>query len=775
MSWILQIKHNPGIILFGELVLVAIILGTLLWKVQALHASLPVATKWANYQIARGEAQEKDREQLIAAYRAAYSWQDSAGEFRTYPISRDSYYFLRLARNIVETGTICPGSPSDKPCYDMQVNALDGRPMVSARSPHPWAIAMLYKILKMFGTEPSLLQVGRLHNRLMLLVCGLLAYLFVRQLSPGIALGGGLAAAVTLVLLPAVIERCFGVDNDVWVLALLLAGTLAIAYFLKSGLSETWHWFSLIVVLLSLFLLQATWGGWIFLLILQCSTTAIIVSISTIRKKNWHPRRDTVIRIIVLTGILMLALVYIFLPDWLIDKFTVRQIINNTPPPDAFSTVAELVPIKFNDVIKGITWPVLFTTVIGLIAAIHRLWARKCKNLPALLLILAWLVGVVMMLVLFRYTRFLILLGPTAAILSGMGINAVVDLLRRPFHRSMAITVLSLIMMISVSINAIALLKDNRPQLNSAWVTVLDKLSHTTPADSILVGWWNAGHWIAYWSRRLITVDGASLRSSRIHDVGRLLATDNEGNLDSLINQAACDKKTECGHPIYLLTADDLLHELGWMISGFWLPERALLVDQIAANVKPANNVPADLLAEARNVSNNVERSLFSAPAARIWSTDWSPCNIDTDSNYICPLNVTSENGWLVKRLVIPGGQINMAYLVVQESTGNEPLSIKPSLMRIATPDRLYDSTFDASSNNPGILLDTVKRRAFLGTPAMLRSLMARLVLLDGRYDQDRFDRIFSARTVDGHQVTAWRVRQKLFDDLQSPGQLQDE
>jgi len=259
MSWRLRIKHHPGLRLSGELLLITALIGSLLWMVQAEHTALHVAARWADARIAAGKAAAKDREQLIASYQAAYTWQDAAGKRTTYPVSRDSYYFLRLARNIIETGTPCPASPSTGPCRDMQVNPPDGRPMIGARSPQPWAIALVYKFLEAVGAETSVLHAGMLHNRLMLIVCGVLAYLFVRRLSPDVSHSSGLAAGVTLILLPVVIQRCFGVDDDVWILALMLGGTLATARFLSTAAAGSLPRYSLMISILATALLYATW------------------------------------------------------------------------------------------------------------------------------------------------------------------------------------------------------------------------------------------------------------------------------------------------------------------------------------------------------------------------------------------------------------------------------------------------------------------------------------------------------------------------------------
>lgn len=761
MTWKLQLERHPALILCAELLLIASTIGGLLWAVQTEQTALHLATRWADARIAAGQAAAQDRDQLIADYRAAYTWQDAEGHVFTYPVSRDSYYFLRLARNIIETGTPCPSSPSTGPCRDMQVNPFKGRPMNDARSPQPWAIAFVYKVLEATGEKPSLLYAGLLHNRLMLIVCGLLAYLLTRRLFPDVQRSSGLAAAVALILMPIVMKRCFGVDDDVWVLALLLGGALAAAEFLKAAVLGSWSWLALAAVIFTPLLLYAAWGGWLFLLAVQGSVAIIAFTFKLSRGRTRDSPGVSLYKIVLVGGSVLFIFLTVFLLHWIgNENFSKDAMTGTLPPPDAFAGVAELAPSNIHVIIVAFTWLVLIAAAIGLVHMVRRLWLWESDEFPATpLLVLVWLAGAALLLLVFRYERFLFLLAPPIAILAGLGISAVPAVMQRPTFRPVTTAGLSLLLTVGVTVHAITMARDNLPQLNSAWVSVLNYLSRVTPTNAILIATWDAGHWVTYWARRTTVVDGASLRNPRIHDVGRLLATDKAGSLDRLVNEAACGEQSDCHRPIYLLTSDGLLSEFSWMFSGFWQAKRAELVDQLAADKTPTG-VSAGLLAAARKVKTPFERSLFATPDAQIWSTHWSPCRVASDGSYNCPLDVTSKNGWLVERLIIPAGHVYGARLVVRGHAGVAPILIKPSMMRLATQHRLFDVKLDTSTKNPGILLDTVQRRAFLGTPAVLRSLVARLVLLDGRYDQKRFKRVISASTVDGHRVTAWRVLQ---------------
>ena len=81
-----------------------------------------------------------------------------------------------------------------------------------------------------------------------------------------------------------------------------------------------------------------------------------------------------------------------------------------------------------------------------------------------------------------------------------------------------------------------------------------------------------------------------------------------------------------------------------------------------------------------------------------------------------------------------------------------------PALVAVALSDRLAEiKPAGVTLPDLGLLIDPTGRRAFAGTPGMIRSTLARLVLLDGRYSpmfQKTSDRI----AFNGERVTTWRI-----------------
>lgn len=741
-----------------ELILVAVAVGGLLWALQAEQAALPVARRWAEARIAAGQAPPAARAKLEAAFRAAYSWRQADGALSAYPVGRDSYYFMRLARNIAQSGTPCPASPPGGACRDTLANAPAGRPMIDPTSPQPWAIALVYKALQAMNPSVSILEAGRLQNRLMLILCALLTYVVVRELAPYAPRTSAVTAAVLLVLTPVVMERTFGVDDDVWVLALTLLIVVACGRLLAAAAAGSWRPLAAVVVGAAGALQAATWGGWRFAFVMVVCAGAVALAEALRRGGGRRRRTAAVAGGLALAGLVFAGVATALIPNFFAAGGTAGGAVSaSAPPPDVFASVAELALPTLGKGAARLGWPMILAAGIGLLVLLRRLWPWGAEGFPATaLLVLAWGAGALVLAP--RAERFLLLLAPPLAMLAGVAVGGLAALFRRtPLGWAVA-PLAGLVLMGTAGAQAVALVRNNRPQLDSAWVQVLTKLRRTTPSNAVLVGWWDVGHWATFWAHRAVAVDGASLNNPRVNAVGRLLGADADHPLGALLRRAACGTTTACHRPVYLLTSSTLLRQQGWMISAFWRPARALWVDQLIAGKRPTG-VPAALLAQARAVHTAMARALFAAPQARIWSTAWAPCRVEADGTYTCPLHVTSANGWLIERFVVPRGRVAQARLVARPIKGGAAVILVPSLLRLATAHRLLDVRGDAPPNNPGVLLDTVKRRAFLGSDALLRSLVARLVLLDGRYDRNRFELVAAGRTPLGGTVRAWRVR----------------
>ncbi len=72
---------------------------------------------------------------------------------------------------------------------------------------------------------------------------------------------------------------------------------------------------------------------------------------------------------------------------------------------------------------------------------------------------------------------------------------------------------------------------------NDAWYETLDFLRKNLSSDAVVVAWWDYGYWISVGSHRKTVADGATLNSSQIRILARILTSMNETELFELMRK----------------------------------------------------------------------------------------------------------------------------------------------------------------------------------------------------------------------------------------------
>lgn len=215
----------------------------------------------------------------------------------------------------------------------------------------------------------------------------------------------------------------------------------------------------------------------------------------------------------------------------------------------------------------------------------------------------------------------------------------------------------------------------------------------------------------------------------------------------------------------YLLLSSELLGLGGPLVAGFWDPyyahvlalsrrfprERAIAA--IKARFALADADAQRLYGQAMKATIDAKSADFIAPDARIWMSGWQDC-IDKQGQTDCLLNLAGG-----ARLEVQFAASDITTMHVALRTGDGAQSdVVPALVAVALSDRLAEiKPAGVTLPDLGLLIDPTGRRAFAGTPGMIRSTLARLVLLDGRYSpmfQKTSDRI----AFNGERVTTWRI-----------------
>jgi hypothetical protein len=371
----------------------------------------------------------------------------------------------------------------------------------------------------------------------------------------------------------------------------------------------------------------------------------------------------------------------------------------------------------------------------------------------------------------------------------------------------------------------------HNPLVTSAWAGAFAAVRQNSDRNAIVDTWWDYGHWAKYFTERGVVLDGASLQNRNVHWMARALAASTDGESVGLLRMMNCGavmdpgsgasarpyemlrrwgldaaaafhtvmaittlsptqlstflrgadldeeratallKTTGCTPPqgfLVLSTAE--LNLKGWLVSGFWDPDRAYAVELARRRYAPdaaaaileqrlglTESEARGLYAGATTVHNEAERAAFVAPDAQAWSTDWRSCTSSADGLH-CTLDLTeSTTGVHLQDVIVDVEHPERTRVHVLKRAMGAPIEGTPVLVELAEPDRLRDVAPPGATIDLAVLVDPEGQRVFVGRPGVVRSTLARLALLDGRYSP-QFQKLFDQLDINRQRVTAWRI-----------------
>ncbi len=204
-----------------------------------------------------GQAININEQVRISSEQLKTFFQDEKGNL--YMPDIDPYYWLRYAKNIVEHGY--PGDIiKDGRSYDTQQLAPNGRFVEPEDTFHPYSIAFLFNIWRIFDPGITLMYALMMYPVIIAALTVLLVFLIARRIGGDVA---GLFAAVMVAINPAFLTRSlFGHgDSDTWV---LFFSVLASFLFLNALETKKMKWQILYASLagITIGLYSRFWGGW---------------------------------------------------------------------------------------------------------------------------------------------------------------------------------------------------------------------------------------------------------------------------------------------------------------------------------------------------------------------------------------------------------------------------------------------------------------------------------------------------------------------------------
>lgn len=219
----------------------------------------------------------------------------------------------------------------------------------------------------------------------------------------------------------------------------------------------------------------------------------------------------------------------------------------------------------------------------------------------------------------------------------------------------------------------------------------------------------------------------------------------------------------------YLVLTTDLFYTQGWLTFGLWNPGLAHIVelarrytaDEALPVIEQKYGLPEaaarTYYTQASRVRTEKDRISFAASEAQFWSKDWQPCVPDGEALH-CTLDVGDrEAGPYLQDVLADPDNPEQTRIRIVARPGAAAIEATPALVDVARPDRLQDVPLSGATTGLAVLIDPDQKRAFVGTPELVRSTLVRLALLDGRYSPG-FQKIYDQLGIDGRRVTVWRI-----------------
>lgn len=299
---------------------------------------------------------EKDRAQIVSEIKSSFSFPGNDGRQHVYLGDFDSYHWLRMAQNYLDTGTTCDKFTNGE-CVDTFTHAPVGRRNRYYRSLHIAAIVLVHRCITFFHhgypLSSSAFFVPVIIGALAVIPAYAIGCTFSGELS-------GFAAAVLIGVSPIFLERTMGSDDDVWNIALPLFIVWAIV---KALNGKRWQLqcFHAVTAAVLLGLQALTWDGWPFIYLVVIAGLVALMCLKTVRAF----RRSSVQKVWNQSDLRRCALVTVtfYLTTALCTEILARsssyalpfKIAMQLRPRNIGSTVPQIGPVSL--------WPNVFTTV----------------------------------------------------------------------------------------------------------------------------------------------------------------------------------------------------------------------------------------------------------------------------------------------------------------------------------------------------------------------------------------------------------------------------
>ena len=315
------------------------------------------------------------------------------------------------------------------------------------------------------------------------------------------------------------------------------------------------------------------------------------------------------------------------------------------------------------------------------------------------------------------------------------------------------------------------------PRMQGAWWDTLTRLRRETPADAIVVAWWDYGYFVEYVAERRSAADGGTLLTHVPHWIARVLLASSEPESVGLLRMLACgsDATPEAegalgawGKLVAHGVDGAAAHQLIIALAGL---DRAAAERRLRASgldAAAADDVlhsthctpPATyLVLSSAQMTSTVWMSLGSwGPGAEqpFLAGDATPCRADEHGERVCAVRAALPDA-LVDRFVYPADDPAAGRFVLAPADGGPSRETAPAVILLASGGQVQTIKPAGAGSSIGVLLDLDGARALVGAAAALRSTFVRLMFL-GEAPGGRFHKVDDRTGYGGERVVTWRV-----------------
>lgn len=465
----------------------------------------------------------------INTIRQEMAKEDTTGKKYPYLLASDSYYYLYLTQQLVDTGRISDQIKGSKYFHKLML-APQGfwEPMTL----HPYSGYFVYKMMKIFNPSVSLMVAVSYANIVLMGIILLIFIILCRILNFSWLIT--LIGSVFFILAPIYVKRSVFAwyDNDAYNVLFPILTLLFLWLGFKNIRRPKLLLAFSILSALSLCLYSFFWQGWIFLLSIIFISSLIVMAYQRFYLKDSQLGKYSLkfIGIFFLLTLLLISLAFgikdfleLFKDGWkALSNFLTPQL---SIWPDLYISVGELHKASFQQMIELTGGYFVFAvSIFGMMAALFNLIQKNEERHPFLImLIVLFILSIKLTL---GAQRFALLCTVPAALLFIYGLEHLISLTKKtitflfqkqPNHQAAKIIYIVL-PCILLSTIFFPIKKINQtietllnPIYNDTWDKTFSFIKANTPENSIVNTWWPPGHFIKAMANRRVTFDGATI------------------------------------------------------------------------------------------------------------------------------------------------------------------------------------------------------------------------------------------------------------------------